>query len=161
MSEDGRESVSAQLSKPCSLLDLCQLSSPDLGPVCHDREDAGTVSDPQTASCARRSNIVCSSSQALIRGHRRTLTHLRHKISVCFYFETPVSLLFLQFFCVPDHNSATATLICAFPCVSLCRWCVFLCHAAVTSYRNLMLLNLLSSLCVFSSLLCCFVSPDV
>lgn len=47
MSEDHRESKSTQLSNPCPFMDLCQLSSPDLGPVCHDREDAGTVTGPQ------------------------------------------------------------------------------------------------------------------
>lgn len=45
MSEDS--DINTTDKNPCPFLDLCQLSSPDLGPVCHDREDAGTVSGPQ------------------------------------------------------------------------------------------------------------------
>lgn len=85
-----------QLSNPCLFLDLCQLSSPELGPVCHDREDAGTVSGPQAPPFALP-KLVRSSSQALIKGLPHNFTRLGHKTSIYFYFETPDFLLFLLF----------------------------------------------------------------
>lgn len=113
-------------------LDLCQLSPPELGPVCHDREDAGTVRGLRLCLFYSLPKLVCSPSQALIKHHPQSFTRFGLKTSIYFYFETQVILLFLLFLYSRSQPCNCNTFMCVSMYSSICHECVF-CILAVTA----------------------------
>lgn len=151
--EDRRDWLSLQLyrlSNPCPFLDLCHLSPSDLGPVCHDRTDAGTVSSLILSLLYSLLQLARSSSRALIKWHPQNVPHLGHHISIYFYSETPVFLLFLLFLCSAAQPRCCNTFMRASMCPSnLCRECVFWYLQPQAVFRSPLLLDVLNRAFVF------------
>ena len=138
-----------------TFLDLCQLSSPDLGPVCHDREDAGTVSGPRALLLVPASQTL-SVRSSFNQSAPSEFSSLRTQ-----NFTSISRLCFSCYFCIQDHNLATATI---YARVHVSFSLPFMCYI-YSSYRpEACLYHPDASTFVFSLLHSCVVvsaSPDV